>query len=368
MSPPLQRLQTMLGDHVDNFGAVGVMVGIDVPGLPRVRMVAGERTRGSDLLAPSHLFQIGSQTKTFVALAVLLLGRDGVVGLDDPVCRHLALPIDRAVTLRHLITNTSGIPEYLGVVSGPFDAPIAPADLVVPALEKGLLFPPGTQFDYSNTGWVIAAMLLDAKAPGGYAGFVRERIFTPLGMDDSRVGTGYPASQLAHGYLKSTAGGMIAAVDGFSLSWAYGAGDIVSSCDDMLDFFRALASPANALGITLADMTANWAESAPTPFHAGSLGGAYAFGLERRYWGGLEVWGHPGRTAAYGASSWFVPATGAIVTTAFMYVEDAAEAPQLAAQRYNPPLLFTQALATAHALHDLERARAAREPGLVGAK
>jgi D-alanyl-D-alanine carboxypeptidase len=349
---PVERLQTMLDDYVDNFGAIGVLVGIDVPSLDRVCVVAGERVRGGERLAPTDLFQIGSQTKTFVALAILMLSRDGLVGLDDPVNAHLDLPIDPRVTLRHLIMNTSGVPEYLGLVQGSPTDPVDPAALISPALEKGQLFAPGEQFDYSNTGWVIAALVLDARAPGGYAGFVRDRIFEPLGMQDSHVGNDYPTDRLANGYLNAADKGLVAAADGFCMSWAYGAGDITSTCDDMLDFFRALARPDNAIGVTLDDMTADWAMPAAIPIHPASLGAAYAFGLERRSWGGLEVWGHPGRTPAYGASTWFAPATGTVVTTAFMYIEDATEPRYLAAQRYNPPLLFTQALATAHALHD----------------
>jgi D-alanyl-D-alanine carboxypeptidase len=355
--PPVRRLQIMLDDYVDNLGAVGVLVGIDVPGLDRVRVTSGEREREGEKLGLAHLFQIGSQTKTFVALAILLLCRDGVLDLDDPASRHIALPIDDRVTLRHLIMNTSGVPEYLGLVQSASTDRMKSADLVGPALQKGLLFAPGEQFDYSNTGWVIAALVLDTKVPGGYAGFVRERIFAPLGMTDSYVGSGYPPERLAHAYLKGPEGHVVTAAEGFSLSWAYGAGDIISSCDDMLDFFRALSRPGNTLGVTLEDMTADWAEPAKRPIHPASLGGAYAFGLERRYWGGLEVWGHPGRTPAYGASTWFAPSNGVIVTTAFMYVEDATEPPQLAAQRYNPPLLFTEALTTAHALHDAISAR-----------
>jgi D-alanyl-D-alanine carboxypeptidase len=350
---PVERLQTMLDDYVDNFGAVGMLVGIELPGLDRVRVTAGEREIGGDKLDPTHLFQIGSQTKTFVALAILLLCGDGVVGLDDPAVDHLALAIDRRITLRHLIMNTSGVPEFLGLVQAPMTEPMEPAALLAPVLEKGLLFTPGEQFDYSNSGWLIAALVLDAKAPGGYAGFVRERIFKPLGMDNSYVETGYPDDRLANGYFKPKDQPLLPAVRCFDMSWAYGAGDIISSCDDMLDFFRALSQLDNPLGVTFDDITAEWAKPAARPHHPASLGGAYALGLERRFWGGVEVWGHPGRTPACAASTWYAPSTGAVVTTAFMYIVDASEPSNLAEQRCNPALIFTQALTTAHALHDI---------------
>jgi D-alanyl-D-alanine carboxypeptidase len=356
MRAPVDRLRAMLDDQVENFGAVGVIVGIDVPGIDRVRVTAGVDALQGARLDPSRLFQIGSQTKTFVALAMLLLSRDGVVGLDDPVARHLALPIDPRITLRHLIMNTSGLAEYIGTVSGGPNDQMNPVALITPAIAKGPLFEPGAQFDYSNTGWVVAALVLDAKAAGGYAGFVRDRIFGPLGMTDSYVAAGYPADRLAHGYMRGADGVAMKAAEGFSLSWAYGAGDIISSCDDMLDLFRALSREYNPLGVTLADMTDTWVEPGAVPIHPASLGCTYALGLERRWWGGLESWGHPGRTVGFGAS------------TAFMYVEDPHEPHHLAAQRYNPHLLFTQALATAHALHDGAARQRAAAPDLAVAR
>ncbi|RQP05898.1 MAG: class A beta-lactamase-related serine hydrolase [Paracoccus sp. BP8] len=349
----VERLQLMLDDYVENFGAIGVIVGIDLPEAGRLCLTAGSRAQGEAALGSSDLFQIGSQAKTFVALSILLLCRDGLLDLDDPVARHIDLPVDGRITLRHLIMNTSGLPEYLSLIDPTSAGRMAPRDMVIPALEQGVLFAPGQQFDYSNTGWVIAAMVMDARAPGGYAGYVKKRIFGPLGMQDSWVGSGYPEERLAQGYLKRAGQPAISAARGFSLAWAYGAGDIISNCGDMLDFYRALSRPGNPLGVTLQDMTAHWALPAEKPFHPMSLGAAYGLGLERRRWGGLEVWGHPGRTVGYGASSWFVPSTGAIATTAFMYVEDETEPPHIAAQRYNPSMLFTQVLCTAHALTDL---------------
>ncbi|MGH7023175.1 MAG: serine hydrolase domain-containing protein [Caulobacteraceae bacterium] len=352
--PPVARLQTMLDDHVDNFGAVGVLVGIDVPRTPPIYVAAGHRVIGGEPLTAKHMYQIGSQTKTFVAVAILQLCREGVIALDDPVVRCLDLPLDPRITVRHLITNTSGVPEFLGrMPETSLREFIAPRQILASVLGAEPLFTPGERFDYSNSGWVLAALVLDAKAPGGYAGFVRDRIFKPAGLDHSYVAQGFPRGRLAMGYVRGPGAATPEPADaGFSMSWAYGAGDIVSSADDMLAFFRTLATPDNPLGFTLDQLTAERFGAGPKPVHPSSLGGEYAFGLERRVWGGLEVWGHPGRTPGYGASTWIAPLNGVIVTTAYMYVADVSEAPAVALQRYDPPLVFTQALATAHALAD----------------
>ena len=109
----VERLQLMLDDHVENFGAIGVIVGIDLPDAGRICLTAGSRAQGEAALGASDLFQIGSQTKTFVALSILLLCRDGLLDLDDPVVPPNDQPIDGRITLRHLIKNTSGLPENL---------------------------------------------------------------------------------------------------------------------------------------------------------------------------------------------------------------------------------------------------------------
>jgi hypothetical protein len=155
--------------------------------------------------------------------------------------------------------------------------------------------------------------------------------------------------RLARGYLRIPRSPEPYDAGVTGLDWAYGAGDAVSTHDDMLGLYRALLAEQNAIGLTLKDLTVETFRPSIRPRFALSLGAEYAYGLERRAWGGRPLWGHPGRTPGYAASTWADPANGILVCTAYTNVWDATEAPDLAALRYNGPQLFTLAVMSAYA-------------------
>lgn len=353
--PALQRLADKAERYIEQPGNLAVLIAIDIAGQPRRYVTAGRRDLArTAALDKGALYQIGSQTKTLVAWALLLLERDGQIRLDDPVVRHVDLPIDPRITVRHLLLNASGLGEYTSLVGTSFlDVGLAlqPRDLLSLALPEGQLFTPGERVEYCNTGWLVAAMLLDAVT-GSYAEFVRDRIFEPLRLENSFVGAaGFPYDRAAHGYVRTARGGKPFSTSGeANFTWAYGAGDIVSCCDDMLDLFAALRDPANATGVSLSDLVL---EAPPGRRGAAqTVGTEYAYGLERRFWAGRPVWGHHGRTFGYGASSWVDLDAGVTVTTCTTWLLDLTE-PQRADLRDPGPHLFTLALATGYSLAGL---------------
>jgi D-alanyl-D-alanine carboxypeptidase len=352
---PLENLTASLQGYVDKLAAVGVWVGIDIPGRPRAFAVAGRRSRdGDELITGKELYQIGSQTKTLVAIAILLLQRDGALSLDDKAADLIDLDLDPRITVRHLIMNTCGLGEYTAGVFAPMMDPkvlFTPRELYGFARSSGQLLEPGAAFDYCNTGWLVAGMILDRVAPGGYAAFVRRRIFSPLGLKDSYLwGEAVPMDRLARGYLRTPRSPEFVDTGELGLNWAFGAGDAMATHDDMLDLYRALLTPGNAIGLTLADLTVEVAKPSAKPLFALTLGAEYAYGLERRAWGGRPLWGHPGRTPGYSASTWVDPDNGIIVATAYTNAWDLTESAELFALRYNAPQLFTLAIMSAYAL------------------
>jgi D-alanyl-D-alanine carboxypeptidase len=348
------NLEAALWHFVDRLGAVGVWVAMDVRGRPRIRVTAGHRSIGGAALDGSELYQIGSQTKTLVAIAILLLVRDGLIGLDDSAAALADIQIEPRITVRHLITNSSGLGEYTSGMAWPDIDPCiiySPRELVTLAKSQGQTMEPGAAFDYCNTGWVVAAMIVDRLAPEGWPGFVRKRIFAPLDLSRSYIwGEAVPMPQMARGYLRLPRSPELFDTGEMGMGWAYGAGDAISCHDDMLDLYRALLAPQNPVGVTMADLTSEILQPSPHPRFALSLGAEYGYGVEGRAWGGRQVWGHPGRSPGYAASTWADPGNGVIVTTAYTNVWDATEAFDLAALRYNGPQLFTLALMTAYAV------------------
>jgi D-alanyl-D-alanine carboxypeptidase len=328
--------------------------GIHTPGRPPTPDAAARRRiDGDQPLDGTEIYQIGSQTKMLMAIAILLLQRDGALTLDTRVKDILDLPMDRRITVRQLITNTSGLGEYTSGLSWPDIDPCTaytPIELFTLSRSQGQPAEPGAAFDYCNTGWVVAAMIVDKLTPDGWGGFARKRIFEPLGLKDTYLwGEAVPMDRMARGYLRLPRSSELYDTGETGLAWAYGAGDAVSTHDDMLGLYRALLAEQNAIGLTLKDLTVETFRPSIRPRFALSLGAEYAYGLERRAWGGRPLWGHPGRTPGYAASTWADPANGILVCTAYTNVWDATEAPDLAALRYNGPQLFTLAVMSAYA-------------------
>lgn len=352
-----RRFQCLLQQFVDVLGNLGALAAIDIQGAGRSYFTAGAAdSSGTRPAKAGHLFQIGSQSKTFVAVTLVLLERAGKLTLDDRVVDHLDLPIDARITLRHLLMNTSGLGEYtVAAVTHRSDPrqKYAPRDLVTLALPQGQIFAPGEYFDYCNTGWVIAAMIIEKVERKPYQDAIRDRVLAPLGLDDTVFGGKPSTDRMLRGYIKSDV--LPEPVDSSdALGWAYGAGDGVSSLDDMLDFYGSLIRPGSPIGVSLDDLSHTTARASANPYVALSIGAEYGLGLEKRAWAGREVWGHPGGTVAYSTATWVDAGLGVTVTTCITRVATVGAAN--AALRYPREQLFAMALNTAYALR-VERQR-----------
>ena len=179
----------------------------------------------------------------FTAAAVLLLAQDGKLAIDDPVRKWLpSLPReDDAITLRHLLTHTSGLVYYEDLMQEPYDGQIRDAG-VLALLEKEnrLYFAPGSAYRYSNSGYALLALVVERASGMAYPDFLRSRIFQPLGMDGSLayVAGGPEVSHRAFGH--SEIDGRWQRTDQSSTSAVLGDGGIYSSIDDLARWDAAL--------------------------------------------------------------------------------------------------------------------------------
>ena len=162
-------------------------------------------------VTPETMFQTASVGKQFTAATVMVLVEDGKIALSDPITKYLpeAPKSWRGITIRHLLTHTSGIPDY---ATETFDLrrDYSENDLVRLAFNLKSEFAPGSRWNYSNTGYVLLGIIV-RKASGQFWGDVlRNRVFLPLGMKTARVITeedivpnraaGY---RLVHGEIKN---------------------------------------------------------------------------------------------------------------------------------------------------------------------
>ena len=192
---------------------------------------------------PTTNYRLASVTKQFTASAILLLAEDGKLTLDDRLRRWLpSLPAaDDAVTLRHLLTHTSGLIDYEDVMPESTTGQLRDAD-VLRLLESQdrTYFKPGSDYRYSNSGYALLALIVERASGKSFQDFLRERIFLPLGMHDTLayVRGGPEVAHRAYGY--SEIEGRWIRTDQSTTSAVLGDGGIYSSIVDLAKWDAAL--------------------------------------------------------------------------------------------------------------------------------
>lgn len=192
-------------------------------------------------LQPDSVFRLGSVTKQFTSLAIMMLVEQGTIGLQDPIDKYLpGYPMQgHVITVEHLLTHTSGIQSYTDI-PGWMTTKIQ-ADLTVQQLVDGfknepMQFAPGTRYRYNNSGYVLLGAIIEKVSGQSYASFVAERIFKPLGMAHSYYGTDEPK-------ILGRAGGYTGAAEparSLSMTQPYSAGALLSTVDDLALWDAAL--------------------------------------------------------------------------------------------------------------------------------
>ncbi|NUQ21259.1 MAG: beta-lactamase family protein, partial [Gemmatimonadaceae bacterium] len=192
---------------------------------------------------PATDYRLASLTKQFTATAVMLLAADGKLRIDDLAARFVPELPDyaRRVTIRQLLTHTSGLPDYEDAVHG--DSTHQVHDRDVPELigqGDTLYFPSGSGYGYSNTGYALLALVVERASGQPFARFLHERIFAPLGMTHSVAYEKGVSSvpQRAFGY--SLRDGHWVRTDQSSTSAVLGDGGIYTSIEDLVHWDHAL--------------------------------------------------------------------------------------------------------------------------------
>jgi CubicO group peptidase (beta-lactamase class C family) len=136
----------------------------------------------------STLFQSGSLGKQFTAVALMLQVEDGKLALDDSITRFFpeAPPSWQPITVRHLLTHTSGIPNY-DERTLDYRKDYTEDELLRLAFSLPLEFPAGARWNYGNTGYVLLGILIGKASGQFYGDVLRDRVFAPLGMKTARV-------------------------------------------------------------------------------------------------------------------------------------------------------------------------------------
>jgi CubicO group peptidase (beta-lactamase class C family) len=138
---------------------------------------------------PTTRFRIGSLTKTFTAMAILILQERGKLHVQDRICLYVsACPFPwQPITIQQLLTHTSGMTRDLNStdLAPLIGVPSSPERDLLVLKKKGLDFPPGTQYSYSNVGYMVLGYLIEKVAQESFALFLQKNIFDPLHLTNT---------------------------------------------------------------------------------------------------------------------------------------------------------------------------------------
>ncbi|GIH78044.1 serine hydrolase domain-containing protein [Planobispora longispora] len=307
--PDLPEDQTPIPGHV-RTPIPGIVLDVRTPGT-RFTGATGRFALGGGRLRPGDAFRTASVTKTFTAVAALRLVEQGRLRLDDPIGRHLdpalmkKIRYGSRITLRQLLEHTSGIADYVTddpswmseVFAGPHRI-WTPRELAERGLRLPPAFQPGKGHHYSDTGYVLAGLIIEEAAGKRLHQVYREQILQPLGLRATYLELWEPhRGRLSHPYV----------LDLDFRRWnptydTFGGGGLVSTGADLARFIRSLfEGRVFEHAATLEAML----RAAP---HSE---GGYGLGIMRLQEGETTLWGHLG---AHGSFMLYDPAAKISIT------------------------------------------------------
>lgn len=322
-----KKIHHLLDNWRSHSAIPGAVLSIYTPDLATPLTFASGNTqvRGGKVITKNTLFQAGSITKSFTSMVILKLEAEGRLNIDDPITRYLPqYPHWRNVTIRQLLNHTSGIANYTN--TGQFNrirkatpqAGFTPAQLVSMAGSR-MLFAPGRGWKYSNTNYVLAGMIIERVTGRPVNAIMNSYIHSHHKVDllNTYYFTGLYdesyLSRMAHGY--NTSGEDVTHQD---ISWAYTAGAIVSTSEDLLAWWydllqgNILPEPQmhKLMSLVCEGRTPNCVSGEPIPhIRNGEIGYGYGLGIIQMSSGSSSigpVWWHNGSTAGYKAIvMWF---------------------------------------------------------------
>ena len=302
---PAERLDQLMSpwDGDDRPGAVAVV--LEDGELALVRAYGMANLSHGIPWERGTVSNIGSVTKQFTAMGILLLQAEGKLSLDDDIRKHIPELSDfgTPVTIRNLLNHTGGYREIYNLlpIQG-FDGEDAFAReraIMVVQRQPELQAPPNTEWNYNNTGFILLSLTVERLSGQSFADYMRENVFEPLGMSDTRVkmmqGEIIPGS--AQGYTPVEGGGFRTTRD---LAASAGAGGVYTTADDLARWML------NYRDATLGGPEAIEAITTTAVLESGDSTG-YGLGLGIGEMGGRTLYSHTGGDISHRAYLSYFP-------------------------------------------------------------
>ena len=317
------KLQALVDSVINSDSEDPIHNAVLLVASPKIKWqgAAGMADSKQEAMTPDHKIKIASIGKTFTATLILQLYEDGYLKLDDKIDKFLDNPtvnVDslhiyqgisygRRITVQHLLSQTSGIKDYME------DSRFIPDVLEQPMMQYSpakilgkyyayqtnheAMFPPGEDFNYSDVNYVLLAMIIEQVTGESYQAQLKKRIFDPLKMENSYLEY-YEEPRgdnpLSHAFIST-----IDLVTEVNTSFDWGGGGIVSTCAELNTFLRALVDGKLFKKKSTIEQMLTAADE--------GRGGAdydYGWGIMKRTINGLTFYGHGG---AYDCDAFYCP-------------------------------------------------------------
>jgi D-alanyl-D-alanine carboxypeptidase len=336
LSPELRlKVDAAAADALKATGVPSASIAVVRDGrIAYVQAYGDARLSPAERARPEMRYSIGSISKQFTATAILMLAEDGKLSLDDPVSRFLP-DLTRAseVTIRQLLSHTSGYRDYWPQDYVPpfMHGEITAAEILDRWAKRPLDFEPGTQWQYSNTGYVIAGVIVEKAGGVPLLKFLATRVFAPLGMEGIVDIDREPLSATDPvGYLRYALGPpRVAPEEG--RGWLFAAGELAMTPRDLARWNLALIDRKLLT-------PASYREMETEVLLKNGVATGYGLGLDVGMDGGHRMLSHGGEVSGFTASNRVFPDDRAAVPV--LTNQDAAEAASTIAKRISK-LLFT---------------------------
>ena len=278
----------------------GCAVGVATGGKPVLAKGYGMADLEHDVpIAPDSIFEAGSVSKQFTAASMVLLVRDGKLSLDDQARKYIPeLPdYQSSLTIRHMLNHTSGLRDWGNVASiagWPRTTRVHTHAHVLDIVsrQKALNFTPGTRWSYSNTGFNLAAIIVQRVSGMPFPEFTRTRLFQPLGMTHTSWRDDYTRLVKGRALAYSERDG--AFHTNMPFENVYGNGGLLTTVGDLLKWNEHYDAPSAQDAAVVAE------QQKPGVFNDGRPHG-YGLGLFVGTYKGLHEVSHSGSTAGYNA-------------------------------------------------------------------
>ncbi|HPF51629.1 MAG TPA: serine hydrolase domain-containing protein [Draconibacterium sp.] len=194
-------------------------------------------------MKPENVFQIGSMTKQFTAIAIMMLEEAGDLNVTDEITKYIPdyPTLGKTITIHHLLTHTSGIKDYtqMKALRDIAEKDLSPKELIDFFKNEPMDFEPGEKFQYNNSGYVLLGYIIEQVSGMSYEDFIEKNIFQKIGMDDSRYASDREIlKNRAYGYQKYD--DILLNKMHISFNISYSTGSLMSTVDDLLKWQEAI--------------------------------------------------------------------------------------------------------------------------------